>query len=60
MVFFGKEYTDIAWIKHQLEFLEHYHQYYTETAQNIRSYGKSMRIEDLRKKLAVAENENNE
>ena len=48
---YGTNFTEEEWIHFQLDFLENHHVYFTETAQNIRSYGKSMRIEDLKKKL---------
>ncbi|MCH2232072.1 MAG: response regulator [Crocinitomicaceae bacterium] len=50
---FGTTMSDIDWIEYQLNFLENHHQYYTITAQNIRNYGKSVRINDLKKKLAT-------
>ena len=52
---FGKSFTDIEWINYQIYFLENLHVYHTETAQNIRSFGKSARIEDLKKKLKTIE-----
>jgi hypothetical protein len=48
---FGKTFDDEEWIHYQLNFLQNHHRYYTETAQNIRDYGKSVRIADLQKKL---------
>ena len=48
---FEKSFTEEEWIKYQLDFLQNHHRYYTETAQNIRDYGKSVRIADLKKKL---------
>lgn len=48
---FGKTFDDEEWIHYQLDFLQNHHRYYTETAQNIRDYGKSVRIADLQKKL---------
>jgi class 3 adenylate cyclase/predicted metal-dependent HD superfamily phosphohydrolase/ActR/RegA family two-component response regulator len=48
---YGQSFNEEDWILFQLEFLENHHDYHTETAQNIRSYGKSVRIEDLKKKL---------
>lgn len=54
---FGRTFTDEEWILYQLEFLENIHQYYTETARNIRAYGKSVRIADLRKKLQKLQEE---
>ncbi|MDX2361750.1 MAG: adenylate/guanylate cyclase domain-containing protein [Crocinitomicaceae bacterium] len=55
MEVFGSTFTDYQWLNHQIEFLENRHEYHTETAQNIRAYGKSARIEDLRKKLKSLE-----
>ena len=51
MAQFGKEFSEEEWIIYQLDFLQNHHRYYTETAQNIRAYGKSVRIADLQKKL---------
>ena len=45
-------FTDKEWIVFQLDFLENQHQYYTETANNIRLKSKNSRISDLKKQLA--------
>lgn len=45
-------FTDKEWIVFQLDFLENQHQYYTETANNIRLNSKNSRISDLKKQLA--------
>lgn len=47
----GKTMTDIEWVKFQLNYLENEHEYYTETAQNIRNLGKSRRIAELKNQL---------
>lgn len=49
---FNHSFGDREWIEYQLNFLEKIHVYHTETAQNIRSFGKNARIEDLKKKLS--------
>ncbi len=49
--------TDREWLNHQLHFLENIHQYYTETAKNIRQIGKTARIRELRIKLEQLEEE---
>ena len=54
---FGMSFSDKDWILYQLEFLQNKHTYHTETAQNIRAYGKSVRIEDLKKKLKIIDNQ---
>lgn len=48
---FGIQMSDIKWIEYQLNFLEFQHVYYTDTAKNIRTYGKLARISDLRNQL---------
>ncbi len=45
---FDREMSEAEWIDFQLVFLEKIHQYYTETAKNIRDLGKSARIQELR------------
>jgi len=45
-------FTEKEWILFQLEFLENQHQYYTETANNIRLISKNSRITELKKQLA--------
>ena len=41
--------TEIEWVEFQLNFLENKHEYYTETAKNIRQGGKKARINELSK-----------
>lgn len=48
---FGTSMGEKEWCEYQLKFLEGHHKYYTETAQNIRQYGKNSRILDLKRKL---------
>ncbi len=48
---YGTEFSDIEWLKYQLEFLENTHQYYTQTAKNIRDIGKQNRIKRIKKQL---------
>lgn len=45
-------FTEKEWIIFQLDFLENQHQYYTETANNIRLKSKNSRISDLKKQLS--------
>ena len=52
---YGTEFTDIDWIKYQLNFLENTHQYYTVTAKNIRDLGKQSRIQKLKQQLEELE-----
>lgn len=46
----GTEFNELEWIDFQLNFLENKHEYYTETAKNLRSLGKQIRIDDLKHK----------
>lgn len=39
---------ELEWIEFQLNYLENCHQYYTETAKNIRDKGKTLRIHELK------------
>ncbi len=58
MAHFERTFDDLEWIDYQLNFLENQHVYYTETAQNLRDFGKSARIHDLktrREKLLAPE-----
>lgn len=48
---FGISMPDLEWLNYQLEFLENKHNYYTETVDNLRSKGKEIRIEELKKQL---------
>lgn len=50
MAHFERTFTDIEWIDFQLDFLENKHHYYTDTAINLRQYGKNARIKDLKKR----------
>lgn len=47
---YGTEMSDTEWLSYQLNFLENIHEYFTVSAKNIRNYGKSVRINDLKKK----------
>jgi hypothetical protein len=40
--------TDLEWLDFQLNYIELKHEYYTETARNIREYGKKARIQELK------------
>lgn len=44
----GETMSDLAWVDFQLDFLQHVHEYYTETARNIRQSGKETRIQALK------------
>jgi class 3 adenylate cyclase/predicted metal-dependent HD superfamily phosphohydrolase/ActR/RegA family two-component response regulator len=48
---FETSFTDEEWIEYQIQFLENVHQYYTETAKNIREQGKKARIAELKMNL---------
>ena len=48
---YGYKMSDKEWLKYQLCFLEETHEYFTVSARNIRDYGKSVRINDLKQKL---------
>lgn len=45
-------FTEKEWVLFQLDFLENQHQYYTETANNIRLKSKKSRISELKKQLS--------
>ena len=47
---YGTEFTDEEWIEFQLHYLEDKHEFYTESAKNIRLQGKSARIRELKKR----------
>ncbi|MFN5416194.1 MAG: adenylate/guanylate cyclase domain-containing protein [Flavobacteriia bacterium] len=52
--------TEIEWIEFQLNFLENKHEYYTDTAKNIRQGGKKARILELNKlRKEILENNTN-
>ena len=44
----GESMTDLEWLDFQLNYIELKHEYYTETARNIREYGKKARIQELK------------
>ncbi len=46
-IFSGIELSEQSWIEFQLNYLKNSHQYYTETAKNIRNIGKNARIGEL-------------
>lgn len=48
---YGTEMSDTEWLSYQLNFLLNIHEYFTISAKNIRNFGKSVRINDLKKKL---------
>ena len=52
---YGKTMTDKEWIIYQLNYLENIHEYKTDTAKNIRLYGKNIRISELKKSLKTLE-----
>ena len=43
----GDEFSELEWIRFQLDYLDGKHEYYTETAKNIRNSGKKARIQEL-------------
>lgn len=50
----GEFMTDLEWIDFQLSYLDQKHEYYTETARNIREVGKRARIQELKmERLAI-------
>lgn len=51
----GRTMTERGWLIYQLHFLENIHNYYTETAKNIRDIGKVARIRELHTKLEQLE-----
>jgi class 3 adenylate cyclase/CheY-like chemotaxis protein/predicted metal-dependent HD superfamily phosphohydrolase len=58
----GEFMTDLEWVDFQLNYLDLEHEYFTETARNIREYGKRARIQELkveRLNLLQALNEDN-
>ncbi|MBL1280284.1 MAG: response regulator [Fluviicola sp.] len=48
---YGRKFEEKKWIEYQINFLENIHHYYTETAKNIRSQGKTIRIRKLKLQL---------
>ena len=53
---YGKVMSDKEWIIYQLNYLENIHEYKTDTAKNIRQFGKNIRIEELKNALKTIEN----
>jgi class 3 adenylate cyclase/predicted metal-dependent HD superfamily phosphohydrolase len=53
---YGKVMSDKEWIIYQLNYLENIHEYKTETAKNIRQFGKNIRIDELKNALKTIEN----
>lgn len=53
MAVFGNEMNDEEWIRFQLAYLEDDHQFYTPTSKNIRERGKQNRISELKVKLKM-------
>jgi len=53
---YGKIMSDKEWIIYQLNYLENIHEYKTETAKNIRQFGKNIRIDELKNALKTIEN----
>ena len=51
----GQSFTDKEWCLFQLKFLENIHEFYTETAINLRQSGKENRISNLRKQISQME-----
>ena len=52
---YGQTMTNKEWVEYQINYLEEVHEFYTETAKNIRNYGKSIRIQELKKILKYEE-----
>lgn len=48
----NRKMTDKEWIDFQLNYLENVHEFYTETAKNIRERGKQLRIQELKNEWA--------
>ena len=49
---YGQSLTEEQWLNRQIDYLQSKHQYYTNSALNIRQAGKEKRIEELKKMLA--------
>lgn len=47
LAFNQQEFSDLEWVKFQLNYLENKHEFMTETAKNIRNNGKKARIDEL-------------
>ncbi len=52
---YGLKMTNKEWVIFQINYLEKTHVYYTETAKNIRLFGKNLRIQELKKILKYEE-----
>ena len=48
---YGIELNDEQWLTRQIDYLENKHQFYTETAKNIRQQSKNMRLQELKEQL---------
>ena len=46
---YGTIMTNKEWVRFQINYLENVHVFYTETAKNIRLFGKNLRIQELKK-----------
>lgn len=46
---YGTVMTNKEWVRFQINYLENVHVFYTETAKNIRLFGKNLRIQELKK-----------
>ena len=44
---YGSDFTDMEWIDFQIEYLKNKHEFYTESAKNIRLQGKNSRIREF-------------
>jgi class 3 adenylate cyclase/HD superfamily phosphodiesterase len=44
----GQKMTNLEWVEYQLNYLENVHEFYTDTAHNIRNKGKMKRIHELK------------
>jgi hypothetical protein len=53
LVNYNQYFTDADWIRFQLNFLEKKHQYFTQSAIQIRGYYKQKRILELKKNLSL-------
>ena len=53
---YGKVMSDKEWIIYQLNYLENIHEYKTDTAKNIRQFGKNIRIDELKNALKTIKN----
>lgn len=49
---FGQTLSDKEWLEKQINYLDHEHRYFTNSAKNIRQAGKEKRIAELKAKLA--------